>query len=94
MSTPEEIVRRYFFEGRVQGVGFRVTAASIAKRYPVRGYVRNLPDGRVEMVAAGERSAIEQFLEEVDEEFRGYIEQRTSEDPGAIALSKGFEVRH
>ena len=38
---------RVIYRGRVQGVGFRYTSASIARRFPVTGYVRNLPDGTV-----------------------------------------------
>ncbi len=46
------------YEGRVQGVGFRYTTVSIAGRFRVRGYVKNLPDGDVEMVAEGTESEI------------------------------------
>lgn len=43
-----------FWSGRVQGVGFRYTAESAALEIRLTGWVRNLPDGRVEVVAAGE----------------------------------------
>ena len=46
--------RRVYFSGRVQGVGFRFTCQSLARGFEVAGYVRNLPDGRVELVAEGE----------------------------------------
>ena len=45
-----------FFSGTVQGVGFRFTAERLARRFPVTGFVRNLEDGRVEVVAAENRS--------------------------------------
>lgn len=51
-----------YFSGRVQGVGFRFTAEHIAKKFPVTGYVRNLSDGRVEVVAEGEEEALTGFL--------------------------------
>ncbi len=43
------------FTGRVQGVGFRYTTTRIAQRFAVAGYVMNLPDGRVELVAEGDK---------------------------------------
>ena len=46
------IGRRVFFEGRVQGVGFRYSVRQLAKGYDVAGWVRNLPDGRVELEAS------------------------------------------
>ena len=52
-------------EGIVQGVGFRYYTYRVAKRYGVKGYVRNMPDGSVEVVAEGEESAMEKFLQEV-----------------------------
>jgi len=54
-----------FYSGRVQGVGFRLTAEETAKRFGVGGWVKNLRDGRVELVAEGEKNTIIRFLEEV-----------------------------
>ncbi len=47
------VARRYFVHGVVQGVGYRYFALRVARRIGVRGYVRNLPDGRVEVYAEG-----------------------------------------
>ena len=44
-----------FYSGRVQGVGFRYTAKTVAAGFEITGTVRNLPDGRVELVAEGAR---------------------------------------
>ncbi len=52
-------------EGRVQGVGFRYFTERAARRHGIRGWVRNLPTGEVEIVAEGEDGALESFLEEV-----------------------------
>ncbi len=56
-----------FYEGRVQGVGFRFTVQQVAKGYDVSGTVRNLADGRVHLIAQGEREEVEAFLEGIDD---------------------------
>ena len=53
--------RRYVVSGRVQGVGFRYFAEATAARENLHGWVRNLPDGRVEASAEGEADALERF---------------------------------
>lgn len=53
--------------GRVQGVGFRFFTRRQALAFELRGYVCNLPDGRVEVVAVGEQSDLESFVEEVQQ---------------------------
>ena len=53
--------RRYIISGRVQGVGFRYFTQAAAARENVHGWVRNLPDGRVEASAEGETGAMERF---------------------------------
>ena len=53
---------RALFSGQVQGVGFRYTARSLASHFDVGGYVRNLPDGRVEIVAEGLEEELNGFL--------------------------------
>jgi acylphosphatase len=55
------IARRFLINGRVQGVGFRWFAESVASREGLHGWVRNLPDGHVEAMAEGEAEAIERF---------------------------------
>jgi len=53
--------RRYLVEGEVQGVGFRYFAVRRALRIGVSGWVRNLPDGRVEALAEGTEEALAEF---------------------------------
>jgi acylphosphatase len=55
------VARRYRISGRVQGVGFRWFTQSAAARENIHGWVKNLPDGRVEASAEGEAGAIERF---------------------------------
>ena len=54
---PVMISLQVFYEGHVQGVGFRFTVRHIAKGFDVTGWVRNLPDGRVELQATGDEEA-------------------------------------
>lgn len=58
-----------FYSGQVQGVGFRYTARSIASELGLLGFVRNLRDGRVEVVCEGQEKKIKQFLDRVKSEF-------------------------
>ncbi len=58
-----QITRQIIVSGRVQGVGFRYFAQKNARLYGVNGYVKNLYDGRVEVVAEGEGTQVEQFIE-------------------------------
>ena len=54
-----------YYSGQVQMVGFRYTSRSVAKRHPVTGWVKNLPDERVELVAEGEESVLKDFLNDI-----------------------------
>ena len=51
-----------YYRGRVQGVGFRYTVKQLATGYEVTGWVRNLADGRVELLVRGEQAQVEEFL--------------------------------
>ena len=56
-----------FYSGRVQGVGFRYTVRTVATGYEVNGTVRNLPDGRVELIAEGAKEELEAFRQGIRE---------------------------
>src|SRR5262249_40859213 len=56
------ICKRVYYSGSVQGVGFRYTAQGLASGFAVAGHVRNLPDGRVELVAEGAADQVDGFL--------------------------------
>ncbi len=64
------------FEGRVQGVGFRYTTASVASRWQVTGYVKNQDDGTVLLVAEGDVQELQGFLKAVCDEMEGNIESK------------------
>jgi acylphosphatase len=67
------VCRRVFYSGNVQGVGFRYTALHLARGFAVGGTVRNLADGRVELVAEGEAAEVDRFLAAVRRQMAGYI---------------------
>jgi len=62
-----------YYNGRVQGVGFRFTADTLAGKFNIKGWVKNLSDGRVEIVAVGSRENLEKFLQEIYASFKSYI---------------------
>lgn len=67
------IRRRVFYHGRVQGVGFRMTAAAIAGGLKVVGFVRNLPDGTVELEVEGVGDQVERLLESIQSQFGDHL---------------------
>ena len=56
---------RVLLSGRVQGVGFRYFAESVADKYSVKGYVKNMPTGKVEILCQGEEEEVGTFIDEV-----------------------------
>ena len=56
-----------YYSGRVQGVGFRYTVRTVAAGFEVAGTVRNLADGRVELLAEGDRAELEAFRDAIRE---------------------------
>src|SRR5687767_13081934 len=86
--------RSVHFSGRVQGVGFRYTARNIALQYEVRGYVRNLPDGRVELVMEGNDAEMDRVVEEIRRKMSGFVRGVTSERSPAMGEFEEFAIRH
>lgn len=86
--------RRVVYVGRVQGVGFRFTAVTIAERFGVSGFVRNLPDGTVELEAQGTPQEVDAFLAEVDRVMRANILEKQVETAPAEPGEEGFEIRY
>jgi len=83
------------YSGRVQGVGFRVTVRQLACGYDVTGSVRNLPDGRVELIAEGTHSELEAFLKGIAEsELSGFIARKQETWESARGILRGFVIAH
>lgn len=82
------------FDGRVQGIGFRYTTQNIAMRYAVHGYVRNLRDGRVELVMEGDDREMDCLLNCLRKKMNGYINHVDSEVANATGEFDNFSIVH
>ena len=82
-----------YYRGDVQGVGFRATAAWIARRHPaVRGWVRNLADGRVELLADGPDQVVAAYLRDVRDRMASHIEAEDITDRESDDAVVGFQI--
>jgi acylphosphatase len=81
-----------YYSGKVQGVGFRATAVEIAKDYPVTGWVKNLSDGRVQLLAEGPAEAVDKFLKAVHARWDANIEKEEMESQTPTAKFQSFDV--
>jgi acylphosphatase len=85
--------RELHYSGRVQGVGFRYTARRIATGYGVSGFVRNLSDGRVQVVVEGIRGELDRYLSALGAEMKRNITGAETLTSPATGEFDGFEVR-
>jgi acylphosphatase len=84
-----------FFEGRVQGVGFRWSVRNVAKGFDLKGWICNLADGRVQMQVTGEEQEVRDFLDAIGQsELRAHIRKQTESPLDTPVLANGFEIRH
>lgn len=81
------------FTGRVQGVGFRYTCRNIALQYNVGGYVRNLPDGRVELVIEGPHEQTDELVEAVRQRMGGFVKNVDLHTEAATGEFQQFGIR-
>ena len=86
------VCKRVRFSGRVQGVGFRYTTQRLAQGFAVAGYVRNLPDGEVELVAEGTAEEVEGFVNAVSQRMSAYVEEQSDQEEKPQGY-KGFVIR-
>ncbi len=85
--------REAYFQGMVQGVGFRYTARRIASRHDVTGYVQNLPDGRVLLVAEGRAAELDRLMNAVKAEMDQFIDNVEISVQPATGRFHGFDIR-
>lgn len=92
-AEPRRRWRRWTISGRVQGVGFRFFAKRLADSLALSGWVRNLPDGRVEMVAGGGEDALERFEQGIKEgPPAARVERVATSQLPAPSHAAGFEI--
>ena len=84
---------RVEYTGRVQGVGFRATAAHLASRHPVTGWVRNNPDGSVSLECQGERAAVDAYLDDLAQRMGRKIVTAARSEADPLPDEPGFTIR-
>ena len=84
---------KVFYSGRVQGVGFRYTARTVASGFDIAGYIRNLPDGRVELLVEGHDAELQAFRDAIRGAIiAGFIRDESVEWGDAQNEFRGFEI--
>ena len=81
-----------YYSGKVQGVGFRFTAVEIACDYPVTGWVKNLSDGRVQLLAEGPSEAVDKFLKAIRTHWGDAIEKEETENQTPTGKYQTFDI--
>ena len=93
--TPQTQIRwRVLYSGHVQGVGFRETTRQISSDHDVYGYVKNLPDGRVELVVEGQQRELQGFLDDIQQQLAQRISSHTVDETTASGEFRRFDVRY
>ena len=87
------ICKHIFYSGQVQGVGFRYTANRMAQDYAICGFVKNMIDGRVEVVAEGPPEQIEAFMQNLAGAMKGYIRSTEVHEEPYLGEFNSFGVR-
>lgn len=85
---------RILFSGMVQGVGFRWTTSSLARQLPLKGTVRNLADGRVEVIACGPMESVETLIHQLRQEFGAKIEGVERESLSGLSEFSDFRISY
>jgi acylphosphatase len=91
-STPQR--REVHYSGHVQGVGFRDTVRRLAQGLPVTGFVRNLDDGRVQLIAEGSSRDLAELLTAIARRMEQFIRQVAIDERRATGEFDDFTIRH
>ncbi len=86
--------RQVYYSGHVQGVGFRYTVYQFAAKYAVTGFVKNLPDGRVELVAEGTPSELNRFMKIIAARMAEHIRNVAVDVRPALGEFNEFEIQY
>lgn len=86
--------REVYYAGHVQGVGFRYSVRHLAAGFAVTGFVRNLPDGRVQLIAEGARDELTGFLAAIADHMSNYIRDIAVDTRPGTGEFSSFEIRH
>ena len=86
------VAKHIIFAGQVQGIGFRFTALSVANHYKLTGFVRNLRNGGVEMLAQGQPDDIDKCVQEIKNTIGSYIAEVKIEDATFDPQYKDFKI--
>ncbi|MCX5699315.1 MAG: acylphosphatase [Candidatus Omnitrophica bacterium] len=86
-------IAHVYYSGRVQGIGFRYTVLDIARQQKIGGWVKNLDDGRVEVVVEAEEDILNSFLQQVNQHFSQYIKDVNIEWLPASGELSIFEIK-
>ena len=82
-----------FYSGRVQGIGFRYTVLDIARQLKVCGWVKNLDDGKVEVLAEASEDVLNDFLQQINQHFSRYIQDADIEWLPAGGEFSDFQIK-
>ena len=82
-----------YFTGRVQGVGFRYQAVQVAKEFDVSGFVKNLPDGRVQLEVEGRVDDVRGFVSAVHERMTGFVRKVDQTEATRAPQFRGFLIQ-
>ncbi|HCJ12518.1 MAG: hypothetical protein A2Y14_04550 [Verrucomicrobia bacterium GWF2_51_19] len=82
------------YEGDVQGVGFRYKAFQFAQTFPVKGFIKNMPDGRVQLEVEGESTDVLAFKKALDQAMTSHIQHTTVENTWRTASFASFDIAH
>jgi len=90
-----KMIKRYevIFSGMVQGVGFRFSTRNLAIKHKIKGVVMNLPSGEVKLLAQGQREDLDEFLHDLKDEFKRYIEDYILQEREASENYKDFQIK-